>query len=46
MKAVSKAPEAAQSALDVLLMDATDSTRSRFVRPGAVVTVAAYVHAS
>ena len=38
---MTKAPEAAQSALDVLLMDATDSTGSRFVRPGAAVTVAA-----
>ena len=38
---MTKAPEAAQAALDVLLTDATDSTGSRFVRPGAAVTVAA-----
>ncbi len=51
-----KAPEAASAALYVLLMDATDSTGSRFVGPGAAVTVAApqgagqapgtYVHAN
>lgn len=35
MIAMTKAPEAASAALDVLLMDATDSTGSRFVRPGA-----------
>jgi poly[(R)-3-hydroxyalkanoate] polymerase subunit PhaC len=35
--------EAADAALDVLLMDASDGDRSRFVRPGAVVSVAAGV---
>ena len=38
---MTKAPEAASAALDVLLTDATDGTRSRFVRPGAAVSVAA-----
>jgi polyhydroxyalkanoate synthase len=38
---VTKTPEAASAALDVLLTDATDATGSRFVRPGAAVTVAA-----
>src|SRR4051794_17111551 len=38
---MTKAPEAASAALDVLLTDATDATGSRFVRPGAAVTVAA-----
>ncbi len=33
--AMTKAPESASAALDVLLMDATDSTGSRFVPPGA-----------
>src|SRR5512132_3167250 len=39
--AMTKAPEAASAALDVLLTDATDSAGSRFVRPGAAVSVAA-----
>src|SRR3954470_252892 len=39
--AMTKAPEAAEAALDVLLTDAADGTRSRFVRPGAAVNVAA-----
>ena len=38
---MTKAPEAAEAALDVLLTDASDGTRSRFVRPGAAVSVAA-----
>jgi polyhydroxyalkanoate synthase subunit PhaC len=37
---MTKAPEAASAALDVLLTDATDGTR-RFLRPGAAVSVAA-----
>jgi polyhydroxyalkanoate synthase len=36
-----KAPEAAGAALDVLLMDATDGTPARFVRPSAAASVAA-----
>jgi polyhydroxyalkanoate synthase subunit PhaC len=38
---MAKAPEAAEAALDVLLTDAAGGTGSRFVRPGAAVTVAA-----
>ncbi len=38
---MTKAPEAAQAALDVMLTDATESGASRFVRPGAAVGVAA-----
>jgi class II poly(R)-hydroxyalkanoic acid synthase len=38
---MTNAPAAASAALDVLLTDATDGTRSRFVRPGAAVSVAA-----
>ena len=38
---MTKAPDAAEAALDVLLTDASDGTRSRFVRPGAAVSVAA-----
>src|SRR5262245_38539430 len=38
---MTKAPEAAEAALDVLLTDASDGGRSRFVRPGAAVSVAA-----
>ena len=37
---MTKAPEAANAALDVLLTDATDSG-SRFMRPGAAVNIAA-----
>src|SRR5688572_3811948 len=39
--AMTNVPEAAQSALDVLLTDAADGPRSRFVRPGAAVSVTA-----
>jgi polyhydroxyalkanoate synthase subunit PhaC len=38
--AMTKVPEAADAALDVLLTDAADGTRSRFVRPGAALDVA------
>jgi polyhydroxyalkanoate synthase len=38
---MTRAPEAADAALDVLLTEAADGTRSRFVRPGAAVSVAA-----
>src|SRR6188472_2338945 len=38
---MTRAPEAADAALDVLLTEAADGTRSRFVRPGAAVDVAA-----
>ena len=34
---MTKAPEAAQAALDVMLTDAADGGRSRFLRPGAAV---------
>src|SRR6188472_4672942 len=38
---MTRAPEAADAALDVLLTEAADGTRSRFVAPGAAVSVAA-----
>src|SRR3954469_4032013 len=38
---MTKASEPAQAALDALLTDATDGGRSRFVRPGVAVNVAA-----
>ena len=38
---MTKTSEAAGAALDVLLMDATDGTPARFVRPGAAASVAA-----
>jgi polyhydroxyalkanoate synthase len=38
---VPRTSEAAESALDVLLMDASDGGRGRFVAPGAAVSVAA-----
>jgi polyhydroxyalkanoate synthase len=38
---MTKAPEAAQAALDVLLTDASDGGPTRFVRPGAALSVAA-----
>jgi poly[(R)-3-hydroxyalkanoate] polymerase subunit PhaC len=37
---MAKAPESAQAALDVLLTDASDGGRSRFLRPGAAASVA------
>src|SRR3954470_1857871 len=39
--AMTKAPEEAEAALDVLLTDAADGPRSRFVRPGVAVRAAA-----
>jgi polyhydroxyalkanoate synthase subunit PhaC len=38
---MTKAPEAAGAALDVLLMEASDDTPARFVRPTAAASVAA-----